>query len=658
MVLCVVAAGMLHGCAWRPQEPVEAAAAPAPTAQERALYAKSEGQLYAADAATRERAAVSLLSTAHSQGVRTVLDAMRHAEDPAVRASIVRAIAFCVDHRCFQALLAAMDDPQRSVQEEAAAALARFTRPEELQAVMAYVTKPGTLPSRRCLIYTAFGSARAIQAVPVLLDGLHSSTQDCRDAAWQALRAISRRSLPADAAQWRAWWEANSYKTREDLLQEHLQAVAAELQEATGRLGELESEHEELVALIGQPEGETLAGLVEALGSEYAVVRRYSAARLAALPDSALGQGRLDDKALYISLREAFERPSEQVRLNVMRLVARLDGQYREPLVAMVLSDPSPSVAVAAIDAVSGAPKRETISVIEGLVRGAAAAEVRVAAAKVLGRTGSQESIPALLGAVDDSEEDVRWFAVEGLRKLGATHAVPRISQALQRDRSARVREVAASALGELGQPAAVPALRRALDDPEEHVREKASAALLTLATDSYERMMVIAEAFAEQEMFGQSQQVLERVIEQFGPEEGMVLGVVQATIRLAEIVRAQQDLDGAIALYADLDGSGVSDIRLRRGLTECLLEAGRPEQAVTWLTRWVDARAETDLLTLAVETAERFLQEDRQQEAMAIVEAVQMAGAAAASGLTMRIKRLQVRLAADAVRDPSATVP
>jgi HEAT repeat protein len=67
-------------------------------------------------------------------------------------------------------------------------------------------------------------------------------------------------------------------------------------------------------------------------------------------------------------------------------------------------------------------------------------------------RKGDAEKIvPALIGALKDKDEDVRWSAAIGLGYFGeqAKDAIPAL-QAVQRDRDARVREAAGVALSRI----------------------------------------------------------------------------------------------------------------------------------------------------------------------------------------------------------------
>jgi hypothetical protein len=102
---------------------------------------------------------------------------------------------------------------------------------------------------------------------------------------------------------------------------------------------------------------------------------------------------------------------------------------------------------------------------------------VRVAAVKALGDIGDPVAVPELLSTmVKDPSGDVRWTASAALGKIG-TAAVPGLMSAL-RDEDWKVRRSAAEALWGMSEPTAVPGLLGALTDKNDVVRQAASGAL------------------------------------------------------------------------------------------------------------------------------------------------------------------------------------
>jgi HEAT repeat protein len=75
---------------------------------------------------------------------------------------------------------------------------------------------------------------------------------------------------------------------------------------------------------------------------------------------------------------------------------------------------------------------------------------VRLAAAEILGRAGTEESIPTLREALKDQDEDVREAAAHALGQLGDRESIPALREALK-DQDSDVRLAAAGALRCLG---------------------------------------------------------------------------------------------------------------------------------------------------------------------------------------------------------------
>lgn len=107
---------------------------------------------------------------------------------------------------------------------------------------------------------------------------------------------------------------------------------------------------------------------------------------------------------------------------------------------------------------------------------------VRFAAVHHLGKLGAREAIPDIVPLLEDPDFTVRAGAVVALTRLDAREAAGPVARALG-DESPGVRQRAAEGLAVLGRddPSAVPALVRALEDENRHVRRTVLATLTTL---------------------------------------------------------------------------------------------------------------------------------------------------------------------------------
>lgn len=101
---------------------------------------------------------------------------------------------------------------------------------------------------------------------------------------------------------------------------------------------------------------------------------------------------------------------------------------------------------------------------------------VRQSAAEALGRLLDEKAVKELIRCLWDLEMEVRGEAALSLGKLKAVDAVPRL-MILLKD-APQVREKAAQALGEIGDPLSAEAVIEALDDSSDVVRIKAAEAL------------------------------------------------------------------------------------------------------------------------------------------------------------------------------------
>ena len=686
VLVCLLGLVLLAGCRTVPPPAPEPEQAEQPDESRLRRYASTRARLDSPDPDVREKAAVALLSMEAPAAATPVLETLRGADDPAVRISMVRAAAFTADHRCFDALLDAVSDPDPQVREAAAAALAHFTRPSEVTAMVEYASDPTVGDTRRQLLFRALGQGLALRAVPVLIAGLARETEETRMAAWEALRRIARRDLPPDPEKWREWWQTNRYRNREDLLEEHLREVSTELRLRNDTLEQMRDQQQALMDVVEHLGEEDLSTLLAALSSLHDVVRRYAGFRLAAVAERAASGTLLDDQEVYADLREALNDENPRVRQNVMKFVKEAGGQYKNDLIRQALQGEDPGVLAIAVQEVSTTTGPEAIARLEALVVDSPHAEVREEAANMLGNVGGEQSWQALVEALDDSEENVRWFAVEGLRKLGATQAFQRVSEVLLEDESARVRAQAAIALGELGQPASFGALRQALvGDPSEQVRDKAAAALTALAEGSPETMATVARTFRDEGYLDRSRQILSRLIEQFGDDPEQTDRVVSARRELAEVMMEQEDYTAAAATFEQLLADGY-DGELRRKFVDALLKAGEGAAAIEKLRQWLGAEppaeegaeggaaggveegtepegetetgsaegvgaerpmetADDELLMLALDTAERLREQENGPGADALIElAARRTGETTDSAVTERIEALKQR--------------
>jgi beta-lactamase regulating signal transducer with metallopeptidase domain len=131
-------------------------------------------------------------------------------------------------------------------------------------------------------------------------------------------------------------------------------------------------------------------------------------------------------------------------------------------------------------DMMSAESKPIQASSAEATVDEAADPQERERATLALAFTSGRDVIPALLKALRDPDGQVREKAAIGLALRRDERVVQPLLDAM-RDPDSQVREKVAIALGTSGDVRAQDALTRALDDPDAQVREKAVAGLVLL---------------------------------------------------------------------------------------------------------------------------------------------------------------------------------
>ena len=592
----------------------------APSKEEQAalaLMVEAERQLDSPDAGVRRQAAVALLSMNRSRALDAVLNKMRKAEDPAVRASMIEAAAFTGEHRCFADVLAGINDRDASVREAAAKALSRFSRDEEIGPIVELAEAPATTAEQKVLLFQAVEAGLFLQATPVLLKALDGDNAEVMDAAWKALRAISGLDLSPEPGPWRQWWEARRNWSRQDILEERLRDLQVRLKVGADRARELEAELEEFSSLVCSPAAQTPERLLRALSSKYRRVREFAAFRLASLGAEQHAAVSLADRATHDVLRAALSDESPAVRQNIVQLLADLKGEARAPLVMQALQDNDAGVLAKAVEAVDKDMGEPAAKRLAELLKNPHS-QVREAAAIALGKVGTDVAPAALIEALQDKEENVRWFAVESLRKLNVAQAVPQLVGVLENDSSPRVREITAGALETLAQPAAIPALRKALKDQNERVRARAAGALQALARGDFDRSMAVADALADGGFSDAAIDLLRKTLADFAQQADLQKRLVEARRRLADLLKAKGDFAAAAPLFGDLLKTAPDAGDLRAAVVECWVKAGEPGRVTELVKAWLQNSAQGELAKLVDVGCDlaRMLNEAKQERA------------------------------------------
>lgn len=172
----------------------------------------------------------------------------------------------------------------------------------------------------------------------------------------------------------------------------------------------------------------------------------------------------------------ALRHPEPLVRQVGSMMAGRViaDTSVKVELWRMALADDDAVVRGQVVVALQHEPPQGVLDVVRGCLADPSGS-VRAVAASVLGKLGDPRAIPALIEALHDPA--AAREAASALGELGARQALDALFNAMTSE-DVQVRFAAVEAVGKLGEARAVEALVYALRDPDDAVRMKAAEAL------------------------------------------------------------------------------------------------------------------------------------------------------------------------------------
>ncbi len=192
---------------------------------------------------------------------------------------------------------------------------------------------------------------------------------------------------------------------------------------------------------------------------------------------------RKEAERAFLEICEGFrkdlrENSDRLIRRDMARYISEL--RYRKAasdLIDRLQNDPDPEVRTACAYALGNIQAKFALGPLQEVMENEKEEmPVRLAAAVALGQMGYEQGIQFLIEQLKSSDEKIRSAAVEALRAIGKQAADALRKAAGSKDPLQRWGAVAA--LGETGDPKAVPILLRALRDEDENVRAIAAASL------------------------------------------------------------------------------------------------------------------------------------------------------------------------------------
>ncbi|MDI1450186.1 aldo/keto reductase [Polyangium sp. 6x1] len=435
-------------------------------------------------------------------------------EDADVRAAAAQKLGELRSRRFAHAFVEALEDPMPSVRDRAYRALARLVprgtarvplssgqspddSPPEAISLRDLAERPlGALESRDVLPHAARAirkepvwwvrrsAVRAVaaaggkEALPLLVESLADPFWRVRHAAVQALVVLGEddSEVRDEVAQAAAKDEAGTVSSAAHYLRAAWAGVV-DTPAATASppvfLSEGLADEDPAVVTArlekADPSVVPAAALVAWLGDPHAALRALARRRL---------RERNDPDALLLALRWLDEPRVPHAAAEVRAVLDRLGSAEDLPLARRVLAadPPSPGALAWAAEVLAVRGNAEDVGRVRELAKGGAPA---VRAAAVTGLLREQRSLPIVLGALDDPDEEVRAAALAGWeRRPGAPRILAAWAEALvasaPRAVSARERRAVAEAAALLGDDGL---LARAMADADPAIRAVALAA-------------------------------------------------------------------------------------------------------------------------------------------------------------------------------------
>jgi len=171
-------------------------------------------------------------------------------------------------------------------------------------------------------------------------------------------------------------------------------------------------------------------------------------------------------------------------KLSPKRLWRRMTGPSAEEAVAMAFDPDDADRRRRGIEALSSRAyglEEPYLSGYAELLKTDRNACVRSAAARALGKAGDARYLPALIAALEDAADVVRWDVAEALRSVHGPAAVAPLCKHARTDTSTDVRICCARALEHYRRNDVVAVLVECLEDPEFSVRYQAHESLVAL---------------------------------------------------------------------------------------------------------------------------------------------------------------------------------
>jgi len=483
----------------------------------------------------QSQAALLLVQNRSPDGDDVIRRGLRQTDAPEVFHALASALRLSRDSRFVPDLLAALSSGNATIRQSAARALAGLADGAIILRLQALVEDTKADAAVRQTATWTLGRCGHRSALVALLDQLSNPDESLRQAAADALAELTGQQFGLDLTRWRAWWACRKDMSNDQWLAERLSYQSSRARRLEGELERSRAQivrlHQQLYNRL--PAGDRLGHVQSLADSEDPTVRALAVGwSVELLPGAdAVGQLTLTDlllqwshdgnadvqRAAVLALgsaqdQRAFDRLvlllqgiQPTVRAAAARALAQqVKGSGPEALVRQrkvvpalqrALDDPALEVVVEAAESLGALGIPEAGPVLTVLLRHPSRS-VRQIAAQALERVADLSSLDGMLDALEDPAVNVRFSLVGAIgHAVGDGHSLgepertrlwSRLDGLLVRDADPGVRSRAATVFGQCGPPSALPMLwRRVLASEDSRVQDKAWAAMMEIVIRS-----------------------------------------------------------------------------------------------------------------------------------------------------------------------------
>ncbi|MEU0244225.1 HEAT repeat domain-containing protein [Streptomyces sp. NPDC006235] len=266
-----------------------------------------------------------------------------------------------------------------------------------------------------------------------------------------------------------------------------------------------------LTALLGKVAGGARTALVrlyELRGAAVGAVADLSSRSAVRRGRAAQVLGQLRHRPAAPSLCRLLADRDPEVRLAAARALGRCGGPESVPYLLEALHGPRAVPPAVVTGALVSLGLDAQRSVAAGLAHPEPLA--RAVSIEVLGATGAVSHTSEIVRALrEDPQTEVRIKAARALGRLGMPDGLEPLLAAVRPGQSVALRMVGAGALGALGAVAATGPLAELLGDPDPHVAATAARALLQLGPEGQAALHAVAEDRSRRQAAAQARAVL-----------------------------------------------------------------------------------------------------------------------------------------------------